>query len=94
MVTMGDGDDRYIFIRLGRADASGRLEAVDIGEVDVHDDEQGALADGELHPADSRLSCDYLVAVPLQGIGDETEVVPVILDYQYLLHRFSPVSGL
>src|SRR5207244_7423060 len=79
----GEGDDRNIG-RIGRGlDSPRRLEAVEAGQGQVHDDEVGPVFAGGGHGCGARRRLDDVVALAGEYLGDDAAVVRIVLDHEY-----------
>src|SRR3954447_6279186 len=90
----GDDHDRdWAQVRIG-LDLARRLVAVQLGQLDVHQDQVGAVASGEADTLGAGDRLDQLVAGAGQQVAQDAPVVLLVLDHQDLLaHAGALLAG-
>src|SRR5215469_5852279 len=76
-----------------RAEPPAYLEAVDVGEHDVQDDQVGLIAGGALQRLLAARPGGHDAAMELEGYLDELADVPLVIDNEHLRDRFTFCHG-
>ncbi len=88
----GDGHDGDAGERGLAAEAEGDFEAVEAGDVEVHQDQIRPLGAGEAHAFEAVGGVDHLVPGALEQLADEEAVGRIVFDVEDPGHRGPSIS--